>query len=395
MAGWSIPIQQPKAGWKLRVLSGRSLGMEYDLPLSRYVLGSRPPANIVIADASIAPQHVTIDIRPDYIELHDSSGGRGLLVNDKRVSNARVVPGDHVTVGVFKFEFSNPNYKPPPLAASPNSPVQKFLALPLYLRVGIISLSIAALLYVLLATSENPNLVPVTLLAMAAAIPLPAICYLIDKYDGKRLSFYTLAITFVSGGTIGIIAAMIGFMVGEVATCGLILVPIFAGLLEEPAKLFATAWRWRHPGYDRPIDGLLLGAVSGFGFAVFETAGYGFTQIFTQVQQSEENWLSKVLLLMVLRGLSGPFGHPIWSGILAGAFWQCGRDLRRAVKARPFQMAFLWAVGLHAVWNASALSEIVDPKSEILQLLGFGFVILSAFAGMREFRRLLANKGYR
>ena len=54
MAGWSIPIQQPKGGWKLRVLAGRSLGMEYDLPLSRYVIGSRPPANIVIADASIA-----------------------------------------------------------------------------------------------------------------------------------------------------------------------------------------------------------------------------------------------------------------------------------------------------------------------------------------------------
>jgi RsiW-degrading membrane proteinase PrsW (M82 family) len=382
MAGWSIPIQQPKAGWKLRVLSGRSLGMEYDLPLSRYVLGSRPPANIVIADASIAPQHVTIDIRPDYIELHDSSGGRGMLVNDKRVSNARVVPGDHVTVGIFKFEFSNPNYKPPPLVASPNSPVQKFLALPLYIRVGIISVSIAALLYILLVESDNPNLVPVTLLAMAAAIPVPAICYLIDKYDsGRRISFYTLAITFVSGGTVGIIAAMIGFELGGIATGGLIFLPIFAGLLEEPAKLLGTAWRWRHPGYDRPIDGLLLGAVSGFGFAVFETAGYGFSVM----QDAQENWQAQVLGLMIQRGLPAPFGHPIWSGLLAAAFWQCGRDLRRAVKSRTFQIAFLWAIGLHALWNVSG----------IVPVFGLGFVILSAAAGFREFRRLLANKGYR
>jgi RsiW-degrading membrane proteinase PrsW (M82 family) len=381
MAGWSIPVQQPKAGWKLRVLAGRSLGMEYDLPLSRYVIGSRPPANIVIADPSIAPQHVTCDIRPDYVELHDCSGGRGLLVNDQRVRNARVVPGDHVAVGAFKFTFSNPNYTPPPLAASSNSTVQKFLGLPLYLRVGAISLTIAGLLYLLLVVSDNPNLVPVTLLAMAAAIPLPAICYLIDKYDGKRLSFYTLAITFVSGGTVGIIAAMIAFMVGEVATCGLILVPIFAGILEEPAKLLATAWRWRHPGYDRPIDGLLLGAVSGFGFAVFETAGYGFTAM----QEAEEKGLSAVLQIMVLRGLSGPFGHPIWSGLLAAAFWQCGRNLRRATHSRTFQIAFLWAIGLHAIWNASA----------VVPIFGWGFIVLSGVAGVREFRRLLANKGYR
>ena len=32
----------------------------------------------------------------------------------------------------------------------------------------------------------------------------------------------------------------------------------------------------------------------------------------------------------------------------AAAFWQCGRSLRRAVKARRFQVAFLTAVGLHA-----------------------------------------------
>jgi RsiW-degrading membrane proteinase PrsW (M82 family) len=386
MAGWSIPVQQPRAGWKLRVLAGRSLGMEYDLPLSRYIIGSRPPANIVIADASIAPQHVTLDIRPDYIELHDCSGGRGLLVNDQRVRNARVVPGDHVAVGAFKFTFSNPNYTPPPLAASPNSLVQKFVALPLYLRVGAISVTIAGVLYLLLAISGNPNLVPVTLLAMAAAVPLPVICYLIDRYDGKRLSFYTLAITFVSGGTIGIIAAMIGFMGAGAATCGLIFFPIFAGLLEEPAKLLATAWRWRHPGYDRPIDGLLLGVVSGFGFAVFETAGYGFTAGFAAMEEAQETGgLSEVLQIMVLRGLSGPFGHPIWSGILAAAFWQCGRDLRRAVKARTFQIAFLWAVGLHAIWNVSG----------VVPVFGWGFIILSGIAGIREFRRLLANKGYR
>ena len=51
MAGWSMPMQppgprgpDPAAGWKLRALTGRALGKEFDLPLRRYILGSRSPA---------------------------------------------------------------------------------------------------------------------------------------------------------------------------------------------------------------------------------------------------------------------------------------------------------------------------------------------------------------
>jgi RsiW-degrading membrane proteinase PrsW (M82 family) len=160
-------------------------------------------------------------------------------------------------------------------------------------------------------------------------------------------------------------------------------VPIFAGFYEEPAKFFATAWRWRHPRYDRPIDGLILGTVSGFGFAVFETAGYGFTAWLHDVLADRAS--TSLLYVMVIRSVSSPFGHGLWSGMIAAAFWQNGRDLKRAIQARSFQIACLWAIGLHALWNASAL-----PRG-----FGFGFIILSAVLSVREYRKLLANKGYR
>ena len=120
MPAWSIPIQQ--GGWKLRVLSGTSLGKEFELVPARYVLGSRAPASIVIPDPSIAPQHLAIDVHPDRVEIRDCSGGAGVTVNGARIASAQLTPGDHVTVGQFSFTFSNPNWRPPTVPSSPTAP---------------------------------------------------------------------------------------------------------------------------------------------------------------------------------------------------------------------------------------------------------------------------------
>src|SRR5207244_3833606 len=142
----------PKQGWKLRVLSGTSLGKEFDLPVGRYVLGSKAPAGIIIPDPSISPQHVEIDVRTDCVVVTDCSRGAGMTVNGKRVPSAQLAPSDHVQVGNFRFEFTNPNYVPPAPAAKAGSVRQRLMQLPLYGRVGLITFAVAALLYILLAT---------------------------------------------------------------------------------------------------------------------------------------------------------------------------------------------------------------------------------------------------
>ena len=384
MATWSVPLQQQQqAGWKLRVLSGTSLGREFDLSFSRYVLGSQAPSNIVIPDPSISPQHVNIEVRPDGVRVTDCSRGAGMTVNGTRVPAAQVAPGDHVQAGTFKFEFTNPNYVAPNPVTKPGSVLHKLVNLPLYVRVGLITFAVAAVLYLLLVLTVNPNIIPVTLIAMSAVVPATMICFLVEKYDTTGISFHTLAITFLAGGTLGIIAAVINGIAAEIVVGGLLSFSIFAGIYEEPAKFFATSWRWRHPRYDRPLDGLILGTVSGFGFAVFETAGYGFTAFFGEKGLD----FGSLLYVMVIRGISSPFGHGLWAGIVAAAFWQNGRSLKRAVRSRSFGIACLWAIGLHGLWNAGAS----------LTGCGYGYMImiLSAVLSVREYRKLLAKKGYR
>jgi RsiW-degrading membrane proteinase PrsW (M82 family) len=253
-----------------------------------------------------------------------------------------------------------------------------FLRWPLHARVGVFSGAAALTLFVLLATTGVATLVPVTLLAMSAVVPATALAYIIPKYDRKGIPFQTLTITFLMGGTVGVISAVITFQLGDLLTGGLLLIPIFAGLAEEPGKLLGTAWLWGNPRYDHAMDGLILGTVSGFGFAVFETAGYGFAAL-------ETGTLGRVLHVMVLRGLMSPFGHGLWSGILAAAFWQCHCNAGRAFRSRAFGVAAAWAVGLHALWNLGST-------------VGWGtwlFVTISASLSVREYQRLLAKNGYR
>jgi len=378
MSSWSVPVQAGR-GWKLRVLSGTSIGQEFDLPLPRYVLGSQAPANIVIPDPSIAPQHVQIELRPDHVYLSDCSRGRGMQVNGKTTSSARLVPGDQVTVGTFSFQFTNPNVTAPLPATPASQVVGKFLRLPLYVRVGLITGSLAITLYILLVSTMTPTLVPVTLLSLSAVVPATLISFLVGKYDRKGISFQTLALTFLAGGTVGIVSAMVLFLAGGAVTGGMLLLPVFAGLVEEPAKLLGTAWRWRHPRYDHPMDGLILGTVSGLGFAVFETAGYGFTALARHTSPEE------MFSVLLYRSLMTPFGHGLWSGILAAGFWQCNRDWRRAIRSRVFGLAAAWAVGLHCLWNLGA------------SLPGYGWllIVLSASLSLKEYRKLLSKNGYR
>lgn len=286
-----------------------------------------------------------------------------------------------MTVGDFEFEFVNPGLAAARATATSSARprVESWLRrFERWQQVGLVSCVIALLLYALLTLTGNVIMIPATLLAMSLVVPATVIFYLVDKHDQTKLSFHTLALTFLAGGTVGVLAATVLAVAGGALSLGLLLLPVFAGVFEEPAKLLATAWRWKHPVYDRPMDGLILGTVSGLGFAVFETAGYGLYTLLTSGYEG-------LFGVMFLRSISSPFGHGLWSGILAAAFWQFGRDLRSAWRDRRFRVALAFAVGLHALWNVGAGVAILDVLA----------VAASAYLSWREYRRLLGAHGYR
>lgn len=381
MTQWSIPIQ---AGWKLRVTTGSSIGQELPLAQGRHVLGSKTPATIVVPDPSIAPQHVVLEVHSDHVMLTDQSG-QGVMVNGVSKNHARIESGDDIKIGVFGFQIVNPaaTRSSVPAGASHWTMMicarclQSIHRIQAHWRVAVISGLLAATLFLLMLLTENVHLVPITLIAMSGVVPATVMTYLVSRYDKTGISFRTLTLTFVLGGTIGIVVTVLTGQMASFIVGGVILIPMFAGVFEEPAKLFATFWRWHHPAYDRPIDGLIIGTVSGFGFAVFETAGYSLRALL-------EGGIDELLWVTIVRGATSPFGHGLWTGILAAAFWQCGRRMSKAIMDRRFQITLVAVVGLHAIWNLSA----------IFLELGLIFLCISGYLTYRLYRRRLTNKGY-
>jgi len=58
----------------------------------------------------------------------------------------------------------------------------------------------------------------------------------------------------------------------------------------------------------------------------------------------------------------------LWSGMVAAAFWQEGRNVRRAFQSRTFLKAVGIAIGLHALWNAP-LGPIAIGASAVLSVM--------------------------
>ncbi|QDU93866.1 PrsW family glutamic-type intramembrane protease [Lignipirellula cremea] len=385
MSQWSMPI---RAGWKLRVVTGASKGKEYDLKTGRYLLGSSPQSTICIPDPSIASQHVELDVQADHVQVVDRSGAfQAVLVNGRPQSHYRAAPGDEVRIGVFAFQLINAGVvaAQPPTAAPDwfeghvDNWSGRLRQLAPHWQVALVTGTLASLLLLMMVLTSNTKLAPISVLAASLVAPATLLTWLIDKYDKTGISLRTLAITFLLGGAIGFVATLVSAMFIGLLLGGLLLAPVFAGVFEEPAKLLATAWRWRHPAYDRPMDGLILGAASGFGFAVFETAGYFLETML-------EDGVGVGIWVVVIRSLCSPFGHGLWTAIVCAAFWQSGRKLKTAVKDRRFQIAFGTAVGLHALWNLGASIGFLG--------LGLPFCIGSAYLSYQQFFKRLNNNGY-
>ncbi len=356
-------------GWTLRIVSGAEAGREFPLSVGMQVLGSDSSAQICVRQGGIAAAHVALEVQGGQIVARDISAGAGLTVHGAHMPAVSLTVNDEFQAGGVTFRVVNPALLARAQAGSP-LPGRN---VPGYLRLGAVVAGLAIALLTLLFVSHNMNLVPVTLIMVSAVVPVTSMARLLDKYDTTGISLKTLGGTFMLGGTLGLIAALLLNIPALLLTGGVAALPIFAGFFEEPAKWIATAWRWKHPVYDKPLDGLIIGTASGFGFAMFETAGYGFTATV------KGGWVLAVFVL-VLRSVLSPFGHGLWTGIVCAAFWECGRDIRTAIRDPRFLKALGLAIALHGLWDCN--------------LEGVSTTMASAAISAYVYRSRLLRRGY-
>lgn len=191
---------------------------------------------------------------------------------------------------------------------------------------------------------ENELLLPGLILTGSFAVPLASLIFFVEMNARRNVSLYQVMRMVFLGGIISLILSSVLYAMVENMDMEWLGMSI-AGLIEEPGKLLALLTVINIPRFKYKLNGLLLGAAVGAGFAAFESAGYAYV-----VSQSD------MVGVIVSRGALAPLMHIVWTAANAAALWRVKGTAKftfNMLLDPRFLKIFALTVGLHMVWNAS------------------------------------------
>jgi RsiW-degrading membrane proteinase PrsW (M82 family) len=213
----------------------------------------------------------------------------------------------------------------------------------LWLKVLLIGLLLYSVGIVILGLSGNPNLFPTVVMLGSFMVPAAYVAFFYERRYLSDLTMPTTALGFFYGGVLGVFAAS---LLEPIFIHRFDLVTIFQiGLIEEFVKILGILVIARRVRRDSELNGLILGAAAGMGFAALESTGYAFSAFL-----GSGGSLSATVFVTLIRGLLSPVGHGTWTAILAAVlFRESGpRHFRFNLKVLG---TFLIVAILHGLWD--------------------------------------------
>jgi RsiW-degrading membrane proteinase PrsW (M82 family) len=241
-------------------------------------------------------------------------------------------------------------------------------------RVLLTGLMLYVMGILVLGLSGNPNLFPTVVMLGNFMVPAAYVAFFYERRHLSDLTMPITALSFFYGGVLGVFAASL-------------LEPLFitrlgfftafeVGLIEEFAKILGVLVIARRIRHDSELNGLILGAAAGMGFAALESTGYAFSAFLRSGGS-----LSVTVLVTLLRGLLAPLGHGTWTAILAGVLFRESEPGRFHFN-RKVVGAYLTVSILHGLWDGlpGLIAALVSsgPDIFIAQTIvgGIGLFIL-------------------
>lgn len=196
-----------------------------------------------------------------------------------------------------------------------------------------------------------PFIVPLTILLLVWEMNVP-----------RNISLYEVIQIVAIGGILSIIAAVIGFRFDTTETA------VWAGLVEEPAKLLVIYLLLRRKNYTYALNGILLGVAVGTGFAIMESLIYTWSNFYNGVilgvnlvlaDKASESiiWSMGVyqgLGTALVRAITAISGHGIYAGLYGGALVKVkGTEEVQVTHLLKFDFLKYFAISilLHALHN--------------------------------------------
>lgn len=396
-------------------------------------IGRMEGNDLILCDPLVSRHHSVIRWTPGGYELEDLAAANGTYVQGRRVTGrVALSPGTEIRVGNVDLIFDALHPATRGVASGPMGagrrpsptrlerggsgdaphgahPYYAALAAPrggllqalrtqlskLYWRVFAAGLLAYFVVSAVLSATANLHLVPLQMLLASALVPVVFVVFCWDQSAFADMPLSVVGLTFLSGAIFGLtLAAVLEPLLIPVDASGTITLgmAVIIGVVEESAKV-GSVWLvwWLHKRRVlSELDGLILGAAAGMGFAALETAGYGFVAFITGFDQALNTpgataafvvgaGIHQMNRQLVVRMALAIFGHGVWTGIVCAAIWR----ERRGSFLRPTGtviFAFALAVGLHALWDWDPLaaSNIAgDPSRGAVLEVGW-FVAIGA-----------------
>ena len=234
---------------------------------------------------------------------------------------------------------------------------------------------------------ENIRLVPGLIVVSAFFVPLSCVALFFELNVLRNISLYQVCKFVIYGGIVSLLVTL--FVDASVTGLNKALGDMSAGIVEEPAKVLAAlALLYGARQYKWILNGILVGAAVGAGFAGFESAGYIF-QAFLEAAPGD---VAPFYGTIAIRAVCSPFMHVVWTASLVGALWRVKGD-------RPLQLSMLltkdflrvlsFVVMLHMLWNSGLLF------SRYIRGWPLVFLWLLSFVGSWYLVLLLVKEGLR
>lgn len=254
----------------------------------------------------------------------------------------------------------------------------------LFSRVFIALAITFAFLYISAVIFVNINALPGLIVIGSFMAPFSLLIFFWEMNAPRNISFYEVMKMFFVGGTASIVITLFlysFFPVYDLNFTGAITV----GIVEEVGKLVIIAYFIQKLNPKYILNGLLIGATIGSGFAAFESAGYAFT---FGIAFGEQMMLS----VIVMRAWMAIGTHVIWSAIAGAAlvYVKGNTPLQsKHFQDNKFIRLFAVSVILHAVWDMplTALHNFY-LLFIILIVVAWIFIFSLISAGLKQIVRL-------
>lgn len=256
----------------------------------------------------------------------------------------------------------------------------------LYSRVFIMLGLTCIFLYLCTMTFYNDNTIPGLIFMGSTIIPFTLVIFFWEANVPRNISLFDVIKMFFIGGVGSLLMTIFLFEIISPGYEMTFFAAIVIGIVEEVGKLIIVAFFIKSMKPKYILNGLLIGAAIGAGFASFESAGYALRVALNG------GGLEGMLDVIYLRGFLAAGGHIVWAGITGSAICLISKDKPfefNLLSSQDFLKLFAVPVVLHAIWDMPIyiLSEIYFIPI-VLTVIAWVFILVLINSGLKQISEL-------